>query len=224
MVEVSDSAGDGGRPTKAVVALAAALAFVLGGIGGWLAHSLLGGEASEDVIALPTAEPSGEGDPTPSADATPADGGVPTDSGASPSASASPSSSPEPVVERHPAKVTDSDTVGGTHHLTLDYIQFFTGAEASAAAAAHGGEVPPPNDYFIVNDNPLLREFPVQHGITVRAVSVADGTVRPEGYDMTLSDWIAAITGPGAGNFLYSFYWFTITDSTITEIEQQYLP
>ncbi len=223
-MQVSDSAGNGRGPTKAVVALAAALAFVLGGIGGWVAHSLLGGETSGDVTALPTAEPSGEGDPTPSADATTTDGAGPAGSSESPSPSASPSSPSAPVVERHPAKVTDTDTVGGTHRLTLDYIQFFTGAEASAAAAAHGGEVPPPNDYFIVNDNPLLREFPVQPGITVRAVSVADGTVRPEGYDMTLNDWVAAITGPGAGSFLYSFYWFTITDGTITEIEQQYLP
>ena len=48
--------------------------------------------------------------------------------------------------------------------------------------------------------------------------------MEPSGYDLSLGDWIAAITGPSAGHFTYSFYWFTITDGTVTGIEQQYLP
>ena len=132
--------------------------------------------------------------------------------------------SPASATERQPVLVVSTRGADDADYLTLDYIQFLTGDEATTAAAEHGDESPPPNDYYVVNDNPRLREFPVAPGITVRVVANADGTVTPEGYDMDLDDWLAAITGPDANAYLTNFYWVTITDDTITAIEQQYLP
>lgn len=128
------------------------------------------------------------------------------------------------VVERQPAIVTSTRAAAAIRYLTVDYIQFLTGAEAERAAAARGDEVT--NDYYIINDNPRLREFPVREGLRVRVVvrDDPDEPVVPEGYDLALADWLTAITGPRSDFFLANFYWITITDGTITGIEQQYLP
>ena len=42
-----------------------------------------------------------------------------------------------------------------------------TGNAADAASAAHGGESPVPNDYYIQNDNPRLREVVIADQATV---------------------------------------------------------
>jgi hypothetical protein len=41
--------------------------------------------------------------------------------------------------------------------MVFDLAYFLTGEEANQAAAERGLEVPVPNDYFIVNDDPRLR-------------------------------------------------------------------
>ena len=46
----------------------------------------------------------------------------------------------------------------GTIYLRFDRAVLLTGKAADDASAAHGGESPVPNDYFIQNDNPRLRE------------------------------------------------------------------
>jgi hypothetical protein len=46
----------------------------------------------------------------------------------------------------------------GTFSLRFDRAVLLTGKAADAASAAHGGESPAPNDYYIQNDNPRLRE------------------------------------------------------------------
>lgn len=212
------------KGTRAVAAITAALVagLLAGGTAGWLLRSadlrdlekrLDAAETRLAEIAQAQADtttspgPTGEGEKA--ADVT---------------ATTPPEEPAEPLVERQPALVTAVRSIGSTHYLTLDYVQFLTGAEAAAAAAAHGDESPPPNDYYVVNDNPRLREFPVQRGITVRVVSRPDGTVTPAGYDMPLAEWVARLTGPDSRWFLGHLYWVTITDGTITAIEQQYLP
>src|SRR4029453_17258359 len=42
----------------------------------------------------------------------------------------------------------------GTFSLRFDRAVLLTGKAADAASAAHGGESPAPNDYYIQNDNP----------------------------------------------------------------------
>ena len=46
----------------------------------------------------------------------------------------------------------------GTFYLRFDRAVLLTGKAADDASAAHGGESPVPNDYYIQNDNPRLRE------------------------------------------------------------------
>lgn len=128
------------------------------------------------------------------------------------------------VNERQPGYVKSIVTADGVTTLTIDYIQFLTGTAAAEAATAHGDESPPPNDYYIVNDNPKLREFPVRPGITVTVVTFDDGTSDPDGHPMTLAAWAGALAGPQGPAFKAGPYWVTITDGTVTAIEAQYIP
>lgn len=126
--------------------------------------------------------------------------------------------------ERVPAFVESVRTEAGATILTVDYIQFLTGDEAAAAASDRGDESPPPNDYYIVNDNTRLREFTVQDGISVITVVNDDGTSDPGGHALTLDEWVTRLSGPNGDAFRSSFYWLTVSGDTITTIEQQYLP
>jgi len=127
---------------------------------------------------------------------------------------------------RHLALVRSTRLRRRRRHPTVDIVVFLTGWEAADAAAARGDEAPPPNDYYIVNDTTTEREFPVQAGIDVHVVVNPDGTANPEGYDLPLGDWIAAITGPDAARYLANAYWlsFTGADDTICAIEAQFVP
>ncbi len=129
-----------------------------------------------------------------------------------------------PVTETTPAFVTGVRTTGGITYVTLDYIQFLTGDEAAAAAEAHGDESPPPNDYYIVNDNPQLREFPVDENIDVQVVFSAEGYSEPGGLRIPFAEWLDGVTGSLELYYLTNYYTVTVTDGVITELDQQYLP
>nr|NLI51234.1 hypothetical protein [Propionibacterium sp.] len=127
---------------------------------------------------------------------------------------------------RHLAYITGTRIHRRRRRLSVDFVLFLTGWEAEDAAAARGDESPPPNDYYIVNDTPTIREFSVQLGIDVHVVVNPDGTANPEGYPMPLAEWIDAITGPDAALYRSNAYWLTFTgaDHTVCAIEAQWVP
>lgn len=131
---------------------------------------------------------------------------------------------PAVVTERQPGLIVAIVGSPGAYTMRIDYVLFLSGAEAIAAATAHGDESPPPNDYYVVNDNPKIREFPIRSGIPVTVVTNADGTSDAEGHTITLDEWVAALSGPNGGAFRATIYWITITDGTVTAIEAQYVP
>jgi len=113
---------------------------------------------------------------------------------------------------------------GSTPELIVDYAQLLTGDEAVAAATAAGAESPPPNDYFIVNDNTKLRTLPADPKMTVKVVSKSDGMVSG-GYSMAFGEWYDVLIGMSGSSFVKDMpYWITIEDGTIVAIEEQYLP
>lgn len=127
-------------------------------------------------------------------------------------------------TEVQPAYVLGIVSEDGAWKLQVDYIQFLTGDEAAQAATAHGDESPPPNGYYVVNDNPKIREFPVQAGIAAVVVTNDDGTSDPAGHALSLSQWGSALSGPHGPVFRSTIYWVTVTNGTVTAINAQYTP
>lgn len=126
---------------------------------------------------------------------------------------------------RHAALFGSARAAGGTTYLSFDLVLFLTGGEAEDAAEAEGEESPPPNDYFILNHSPKLREYAVAPGVGVAAVMDAGGALCPDLVcpPLTMDAWLAAII-PSQSAFRSTPYWITVEDATITGIEQQYVP
>lgn len=217
------SPGPGARPSRPwwrragpVAALVAAVAVIV------LVVALVAiGDGDGDTTTAATSTTAGE---TPAATtapagetpATAAPGGAPTEPGDTPAT--------EPALEdgRHPVHLTGLDAGGGT--VTFDLIQFLTGDEATEA---YHREVPddpgpPPNDYWIVNDNPRLRELPVAADAAV--------TVLADGFEpraITLAELPAHLAGdlsPEPERIWHNPFWLTVEGGTVTALEEQYLP
>ena len=124
------------------------------------------------------------------------------------------------------AFVENVTTTGGKTSVIADYAQFLTGKAAATAASAHGDESPPPNDFYIVNDNKKLRTLVVKSGISVKLTARDDGTSEPNGYKVTLAKWTSYFAAPADNtqSITKGPYWFTITNSVVTGIEEQYTP
>lgn len=120
----------------------------------------------------------------------------------------------------------------GKFYLVVDYAQFLTGAEAARAAAAHGDESPPPNDFYIVNDNPQLRTHEVdRRKVKVLLVTKGDGTQNTSGggvtpYEIDFEMWFDWFIGMSGGTDIIKDvpYWITLDGGKVIKIEEQYLP
>lgn len=205
------------RPNSTVLLVVGIfIALVAGVAAGWLIRSIEIGDLKERIAALEEAVTT----PTPAAEetetVTPPPEAPPTEEPATDEAA--------PTVEKQPGIIKQVTEAGGRYRLRIDYIQFLTGDEAADAATAAGDESPPPNDYYIVNENPRIREFPIASGIDVTVVFNDDETSAVDGRTMPLADWADAFNDVHIGAYKANFYWVTITDGTVTAIEQQFLP
>ena len=107
----------------------------------------------------------------------------------SPSASHSPrerpSSSPEPSGDAlldgtYFVQLNDLGSGdGGQQVIRYDLAYYYTGDEANRVAASRGDETPVPNDTYIVNDNPKLRDVPLAESFTVRYIPEGSGLTDP---------------------------------------------
>jgi hypothetical protein len=135
------------------------------------------------------------------------------------------SSSPSPPVlpdGRHFIFVKKLHGTPPTAALTFDLAEFLTGEAAAQAAAEHGDESPPPNDYFIVNDNPKLRTMPLAPDVRIQAI---DWSNCCELIDVPYTDWAASLLHPTDALLGTRVpYWITVAGGEIVTIEEQYLP
>ncbi|GBC86719.1 hypothetical protein HRbin12_00717 [bacterium HR12] len=134
--------------------------------------------------------------------------------------------SPTPALEdgRHFGYIRSADADAMT--LRFDLASFLTGDEANEAAAERGDEVPVPNDYYIVNDNPRLRTLPIDPDVEIRVIDwshcceLVAGELGPflDAFATRHHPWDALYQGSQAP------YWITVRDGRVTRIEVQYLP
>lgn len=145
----------------------------------------------------------------------------------------------EPLPEgvREFAYVVAVDTSDdGDIVVTADYAQFLTGEEAIQAAMEDGfiveGETVP-NDYYIVNENPRLRELELDPDapIVLNACFV-DGECVTQ-VRVTIDQWVALLDGVTPEGLSDGFqwygqaalpYWLILDGETIIGVEEQYLP
>jgi hypothetical protein len=117
---------------------------------------------------------------------------------------------------RHPVLLQRVDVAGRT--VTVDLVQWFTGAAATKAAAEDGKESPPPNDYYVRNVNPRLRTLPVAAGarLTLTRQTLGQGGDATAGVEVDL----ARLAASGRRHL----FWATVQGGRILRLEEQYLP
>lgn len=145
------------------------------------------------------------------------------------SASAGPSVEPGTDLEdgRHFGFIQTLDETG---LLSFDLAYFLTGDEATQAAIEHGDEAPPPNDYYIVNDNPRLRTLTLVPDVSIVLLDwnrCCDHTISPDlstfSRVISAGEDLVEIDGQTYYGRL-SPYWITVRGGMVTMIEEQYLP
>lgn len=178
------------------------------------------GSSAEGTTSPPAAETSA---PTPS---SPPSTTAPSSPAESPTLPETPSPSASPALEdgRHFGYIRSIDV--GSQTLVFDLAYFLTGEEANQAAADHGDETPVPNDYYIVNDNPLLRTLAVAPDVKVLVIDWGNCCELVHGEIQPFVDAFA--TKHHAWDSMYqgseSQYWLTVKGGVVAEIEEQYLP
>ena len=112
-------------------------------------------------------------------------------------------------------------TKGGS--VTFDLAYLLTGKDAAQAAEEAGQELPVPNDYFIVNDNPKLRTVAVADGAQIM---VYDWSTCCDAYTSISFDDFAGYIASPTDDFhgTLSPYWLRVQGGQIVKIEEQYLP
>jgi hypothetical protein len=162
-------------------------------------------------------------------------GGTPTPTATSASASSSPRESPSstkspkpsatasPILEDGRSFVYVKRVDASAPSLTFDLALFYTGEKANQIAGERGGEVPVPNDVYIVNDNPMLRTLPFADGARFFSYDwrACCDTYTP----MTLDRWAAYVAAPTRRfHGKLSPYWITVRGGEVVKVEEQYLP
>lgn len=113
------------------------------------------------------------------------------------------------------------DTKTSETYLTVDYAQMLTGEDAARAAEARGDESPPPNDYYIVNDNPKLRTFLLGARSDIRYLS------DPGSAELTSTTTAQFLTHWRSGDVMRlknNPYWLVVKFDRVLALEHVFLP
>lgn len=101
--------------------------------------------------------------------------------------------------------------------FAFDLACWFSGDAAVLASAEDGEESPPPNDYYVRDQNPKLRDLDVAAETPVRWYLSGDPN---EFVDGTFTGWIEFLdTVP----FILGV-WVTVEDGAVVSIEEQWVP
>jgi hypothetical protein len=100
--------------------------------------------------------------------------------------------------------------------IEFDLACWFTG-EAAVAAAAEDGAEPPPNAYYVRNDNPQIRSLPVSSETEVVWYPTGDPASEVAG---PFTDWVDGATSRG----LFFGVWLDVIDGEVLAIREQWVP
>jgi hypothetical protein len=110
----------------------------------------------------------------------------------------------------------------GTIYLRFDRAVLLTGKAADDASAAHGGESPVPNDLYIQNDNPRLRDLVIVDRATV--VGSQQLTGRPGSNPSSLKALLTFVHEGGPQVAATPFHLRYDANGHVIRVQEQYLP
>lgn len=110
----------------------------------------------------------------------------------------------------------------GTIYLRFDRAVLLTGKAADDASAAHGGESPVPNDYYIQNDNPRLREVAIVDQATVVGSQQLTGSPGPNPSNLKALLTFLSDGGPRAA--ATPFHLKYNANGLVVRVQEQYVP
>lgn len=108
-------------------------------------------------------------------------------------------------------------TATSANSLEFDLACWFTGDAAVEAAAEDGEESPPPNDYYIRNENPQVRSLSVSSATLVTWYPDGNPTSETE---VSFEEWAAGVAPRG---FLFGV-WLDVIDGEVQQIREQWVP
>jgi len=101
--------------------------------------------------------------------------------------------------------------------IEFDLACWFTGQAAVEAAAEDGEESPPPNDYYVRNDNPQIRSLTVSPEAGVVWYPTGDPTGEAQ---VTFQQWADEVEGRG---FFFGV-WLDVIDGEVAAMREQWVP
>ena len=110
----------------------------------------------------------------------------------------------------------------GTIYLRFDRAILLTGKAADDASAAHGGESPVPNDYYIQNDNPRLRDLVIIDQATVVGSQQLTGSPGPN--PSSLKALLTFVHKSGPQVAATPFHLRYNDNGLVVRVQEQYLP
>jgi hypothetical protein len=110
----------------------------------------------------------------------------------------------------------------GTIYLRFDRAVLLTGKAADTASAAHGGESPVPNDYYIQNDNPRLRDLAIVDQATVIGSQQLTGSPGPN--PSSLKALLTFVHDGGPQVAATPFHLRYNDNGVVVWVKEQYLP
>ena len=110
----------------------------------------------------------------------------------------------------------------GTIYLRFDRAVLLTGEAADDASAAHGGESPVPNDLYIQNDNPRLRDLAIVDQATVVGSQQLTGSPGPNPSSLKA---LLTFVHKGGPRVAATPFHLTYNDNgLVVRVQEQYLP
>jgi hypothetical protein len=110
----------------------------------------------------------------------------------------------------------------GTIYLRFDRAVLLTGKAADDASAAHGGESPVPNDLYIQNDNPRLREVVIADQAKVIGSQQLTGSPGPN--PSSLKALLTFLHEGGPQVAATPFHLKYDNNGFVIRVQEQYLP
>jgi hypothetical protein len=110
----------------------------------------------------------------------------------------------------------------GAIYLRFDRAVLLTGKAADDASAAHGGESPVPNDYYIQNDNPRLRDLVILDQATVLGSQQLTGSPGPN--PSSLKALLTFVHEGGPQVAATPFHLKYNANGHVVRVQEQYLP